>query len=79
MVSWFRLRRAVEYTPTVLIALARQSNAKTCASLMLDIERKKTIWTGTPGFSLLREVELAAASRKPVRPAQAAIQAKAIL
>ena len=32
MVSWFRLRRAVEYTPTVLVTLARQSNAKTCAS-----------------------------------------------
>jgi len=31
-VSWFRLRRAVEYTPTVLVTLARQSNAKTCAS-----------------------------------------------
>ena len=36
MVSWFRLRRAVEYTPTVLVTLARQSNAKTCASAMLE-------------------------------------------
>jgi len=35
LTSWFRLRRAVEHTPAVLVALARQSNAKTCASLML--------------------------------------------
>jgi hypothetical protein len=44
---WFRgsgLRRAVEYTPTVLIALARQSNAKTCASLMLDCQRERVAW-----------------------------------
>src|ERR1700722_2741464 len=46
MVSWFRLRRAVEYTPTVLVALARQSNAKTCASLMLECARERVVWTG---------------------------------
>jgi len=44
MVSWFRLRRAVEYTPTVLIALARQSNTKTCASLMLECQRERVAW-----------------------------------
>ena len=36
LTSWFRLRRAVENTPAVLLAVARQSNAKTCASLMLE-------------------------------------------
>ena len=36
LTSWFRLRRAVEHTPTVLLAVARQSNARTCASLMLE-------------------------------------------
>src|SRR5580658_9333399 len=45
-VSWFRLRRAVEYTPTVLVALARQSNAKSCASLMLECARDRVAWTG---------------------------------
>jgi len=52
--------------------------AKSCASLMLDIQRKKTIWTGALGFSLLREVELEAASRKPVRPATAQFKARSI-
>src|SRR5436305_3008106 len=35
LASWFRLRRAVEHTPTMLVSFARQSNAKTCASLVI--------------------------------------------
>jgi hypothetical protein len=46
---------------------------------MLDVQRKKTIWTGAPGFSLLREVELETASRKPVRPVTAQFKARAIV
>jgi hypothetical protein len=46
LASWFRLRRAVEHTPTVLIAVARQSNAKTCASLMLELSRESARWPG---------------------------------
>jgi recombination protein RecA len=75
---WYRFRRAIENTPTILALVEKQPIAKSCASLMLDVQRKKTIWTGAPGFSLLREVELEAASRKPVRPATAQFKAKAI-
>ena len=49
LTSWFRLRRAVEHTPAVLVALARQSNAKTCASLMLECEKEggpRVMWGG---------------------------------
>ena len=46
LTSWFRLRRAVENTPTVLISVARQSNAKTCASLQLECARERATWTG---------------------------------
>jgi hypothetical protein len=35
---WFRLRRAVENTPTILILLNREAQAKTCASLVLHLE-----------------------------------------
>jgi hypothetical protein len=35
---WFRLRRAVENTPTILVLLTRESQAKTCASLVLRLE-----------------------------------------
>src|ERR1039457_5626786 len=52
LTSWFRLRRAVEHTPTVLVTLARQSNAKTCASLILECKRERAAWSGTPAPTL---------------------------
>jgi hypothetical protein len=54
LTSWFRLRRAVEHTPTVLVTVARQSNAKTCASLQLECARERTVWSG--GARLLRAI-----------------------
>jgi recombination protein RecA len=42
---WFRLRRAVEETPTVLLVLSRESNLKTCASLVLRLEREAAQWS----------------------------------
>ncbi len=54
LTSWFRLRRAVEYTPTVLVALARQSNAKTCASLQLECRRERAEWNGAQPGRLFR-------------------------
>jgi recombination protein RecA len=43
---WFRLRRAVEDTSTILLVLSQESNAKTCASLVLRIERESAQWSG---------------------------------
>ena len=63
MASWFRLRRAVEHTPTVLISLSRQANAKTCASLVLECGRTRANWSGAHGVSgLLRGIEVRARS-----------------
>jgi hypothetical protein len=53
MTSWFRLRRAIEHTPTVLVTVARQSNAKTCASLMIECAREQAAWSGARGNSRL--------------------------
>jgi hypothetical protein len=65
LTSWFRLRRAVEHTPTVLVALARQPNAKTCASLTLGCARERGEWSGPAGFRLLDgiRVQVGQASR----------------
>src|ERR1022692_4954357 len=52
LTSWFRLRRAVEHTPTVLVTLDRKSNAKTCASMILECRRERAAWSGTPGTLL---------------------------
>ena len=47
LTSWFRLRRAVEHTPTVLVSVARYSNAKTCASLQMECVRESAQWSGS--------------------------------
>src|SRR5215831_3808453 len=61
LTSWFRLRRAVENTPTVLVALARQANAKTCASLVIECGRTRANWSGARGVSrLLRGIDVRA-------------------
>ena len=71
LTSWFRLRRAVEHTPTVLLVVDEQPLAKTCASLLLEMRREKAIWSGTPGCSrLLRGIRVRTERRKPV-PAKA--------
>ena len=43
--AWFRFRRAVEDTPTILLVLGQESNAKTCASLVLRTEPQETCWS----------------------------------
>src|SRR5260221_4171085 len=42
---WFRLRRTVENTSTILLVLSRESNAKTCAGLVLRMEREAARWS----------------------------------
>ena len=40
LTSWFRFRRAVEPTPTVLLLIEQKPNATTCASLVVRLERQ---------------------------------------
>jgi recombination protein RecA len=79
LTSWFRLRRAVEHTPTVLVTLARQSNARTCASLILECARREAAWTGGPPASarLLGEIRMEVARRKPAREVRAHVRLSA--
>lgn len=49
--AWFRFRRAVEDTPTILVVLEQEANAKTCASLVLRLDAGPARWSeavGTP-------------------------------
>lgn len=39
LTSWFRFRRAVEPTATVLLIVEREPHAKTCASLVVRLQR----------------------------------------
>lgn len=45
--AWFRFRRAVENTPTILAVLEQESNAKTCASLVLELRTESARWATT--------------------------------
>jgi recombination protein RecA len=75
---WYRFRLALENTPTILALVENQPLAKSCASLLLEMKRTKTAWAGAPGFELLREVELEAIPRKPIRPVSAHFKAKSL-
>ncbi|MFZ0923395.1 MAG: hypothetical protein WA020_10030 [Candidatus Acidiferrales bacterium] len=46
--AWFRFRRAVENTQTILVIVEQESNAKTCASLVLKLEGGLVHWSTTP-------------------------------
>lgn len=46
--TWFRFRRAVEGTPTILLVLEQEEpHAKTCASLVLRVEAARSHWKST--------------------------------
>ena len=47
--AWFRFRRAVEDTPTVLMVMEQEANAKTCASLVLRLEGREGEWSEAAG------------------------------
>jgi hypothetical protein len=42
LASWFRFRRAVEHTSTVLLVIEQEPHAKTCASLVLETTAAST-------------------------------------
>lgn len=48
LTSWFRFRRAVENTPTVLLVVEQEAFAKSCASLVLSLN-------GAPKHSTIRD------------------------
>ena len=79
LTSWFRLRRAVEHTPTVLVSIAKQANARTCASLVIECRRGKAGWSGARGVSrLLRGVRFEARAVERRKECTPVYMAKAI-
>ena len=79
LASWYRLRRAVENTPTALVVIELAPHARACATLALECARTRIQWSGTPGCSqLLRGAAFSAERRKPLRPAGAQFEARAL-
>jgi len=47
--TWFRFRRAIETTSTILLLLGEDSCAKSCSSVVLRCERKSENWSSASG------------------------------
>jgi hypothetical protein len=68
LASWFRFRRVIENTPAVMLVVEQEPNAKSCASLVLEMRRAQAEWSGAIRCShLLRGARLQVAQRKPVQ------------
>jgi hypothetical protein len=58
LTSWFRFRRAVEPTATVLLMIEQEPCAKTCASLVLRLQPEAIFISNSSTSSNLPELEL---------------------
>jgi hypothetical protein len=92
LTTWFRFRRAVEHTPTVLLAVERQSIAGSCSSLLIKLGLTNLGNRGRQSMDsrvslpthaqLLTELEITAElvrsrlDRKPVRSAEITFASK---
>lgn len=74
---WFRFRRAVENTPASLLVLGDHSNARSCAACWLEFNASAPVWSGAPGFRLLRGATFRVSIRKPGRPEDLRVTARA--
>ena len=75
---WYRFRRAVESTCTILLVLGREPHAKSCAALMTEVKRDRTEFSGAFPAKLLRKAEFQVTARKPYRKEPARFEASAI-
>jgi recombination protein RecA len=62
---WYRLRNAVQHTPSILLILARQSVAKSCSTHQLGMSQSTIEWRGLPPFQTMVRLESEAVTRKP--------------
>jgi hypothetical protein len=91
LTTWFRFRRAVEHTPTVLLAIERQSIAGSCSSLLIKLgsagnrpaDARMDSQPPSPTHAqLLSELEITAeivrsrVDRKPARSAEITFASK---
>jgi recombination protein RecA len=53
--AWFRFRRAIEPTLTVLLVLADRPLTKSCAARRVTLAPRKPVFTGKYPFQLLKE------------------------
>jgi recombination protein RecA len=68
---WHRFRRAIENTPTCLLVIEREPNARSCASLALELSKENDRWAAASGASVLNsEKKSSQASDQSKQPQQ---------
>ncbi len=74
---WYRLRNAVQHTPSILLILARQSVAKASSAHQLALSQSGVEWRGLPPFQTMVRLEAEAEARKPHEAAPLKLEALA--
>jgi hypothetical protein len=72
---WYRFRKAVENTSTILLITASESVAGSCASCVIAMEYRGAQWSGSAHTPLLAGLNLESSSRKPVHTASISLHA----
>jgi hypothetical protein len=72
---WYRMRRAVEHTPSVLLILGQQSITRSCAARQFGLDRPRLEWRGENPFQTIVRLTSEASSKKPVPIGPAALEA----
>lgn len=64
---WYRFRRAIEGTHTILTVISQEPNVRQCATICIESAQQKAEWSGTGDISqLLDGIQFRFTARKPV-------------
>ena len=64
---WYRFRRAVEHTPSILLIVSEHPNARSSAARSIECEQEGVEWSGRGFGRLLTGLRTSAHPRKPAR------------
>lgn len=72
---WYRMQRAVEHTPSVLVILGQRSVARSCAARQFGLDHPSLEWRGENPFQTIVRLTSRAISKKPVPTSPAPLEA----
>ena len=75
---WYRFRRAIEPTSTVLLVVDREPLAKACSSVLVEMKRERATFSGTFPFQYLEGARYEVRPRKPAARHPASFEVKAL-
>lgn len=76
---WFRFRRTIENTPTILLVCGEYPQARSCSQQGLQIQAKNFHWTGQAPHNILLALETTATPRKSAQSKITTIRPESLL